>query len=97
MILEVDDLISQLMRGKPLYIHPVYKLQCTSVHLVPTIELKFQNRSQFFGKTGNEVSSTGWDPSLIDDIEEEGRQHQDLGRQQSFPKTDPHIWVGQAK
>jgi hypothetical protein len=34
--LEFNDLISQPMRGKPLYIHLVYKLQCTSVHLVPT-------------------------------------------------------------
>ncbi len=25
------------MRGKPLYIHLVYKLQCISVHLVPTV------------------------------------------------------------
>ena len=33
---EVDDLISQLTRGKHSIIHPVYKLQCTSVHSVPT-------------------------------------------------------------
>jgi hypothetical protein len=34
--MEVDDLILSLRGVSPIYIYPVYKLLCTSVHLVPT-------------------------------------------------------------
>jgi hypothetical protein len=45
-VLEVDDLISQLTRGKH-SIHPVYKLLCTSVHLVPIPPIAYSTTPHF--------------------------------------------------
>jgi hypothetical protein len=45
-IVEVDDLIFSSRGVSTLYIHPVYKLQCTSIHSVPTVgkaEFKIAN------------------------------------------------------
>jgi hypothetical protein len=59
------------------------------------IELKFQNKSQFFGKTGNEASSSALDSNERRDHGGREGQYddQDFSRVESFPTTDPRIWA----